>query len=93
MAPFPYMVVDSLSPINVIGKTNPVTNKPFQPPDESLVIEVRSVSLYISILCPSSSRMHCLHHVPWEAASFSPCPSAALQLHDVFSVGRAMQFD
>ncbi len=40
MAPFPTMVSDALTPADVISKPNPATGAPFQPPGESLILEV-----------------------------------------------------
>ena len=42
MAPFPDMAIDALTPATVIGKLNPATGKPFQPPADSLIIDVRT---------------------------------------------------
>lgn len=42
MAPFPDMASDALTPATVIGKLNPATGEPFQPPTDSLIIDVRA---------------------------------------------------
>ena len=42
MAPFPNMADDALTPATVIGKLNPATGEPFQPPVDSLIIDVRA---------------------------------------------------
>lgn len=47
MAPFPTMADDALTPATIIGKPNPATGKPYQPPGASLVIDVRELLVHL----------------------------------------------
>ena len=49
MAPFPNMVSDALTPATVIGRLNPATGEPFQPPADSLIIDVRTPTTCTSL--------------------------------------------
>ena len=49
MAPFPDMASDALTPATVIGELNPATGEPFQPPADSLIIDVRTQTTCTSL--------------------------------------------
>jgi hypothetical protein len=73
MAPFPDMASDALTPATVIGKLNPVTGKPFQPPADSLIIDVRTSTVCTSLAAQAPHDISLL----WSLCKLLPCQACS----------------